>query len=88
MEPDYKRELAATLRFVERNLREHGVRPVFFGFACDEAEAPMQSVDAATAPEEFGLGQNYPNPFNPSTTISYTLPADAEGVAACVQYPR
>ena len=25
---------------------------------------------------DFGLEQNYPNPFNPSTTISYTLPAD------------
>ena len=77
VEPDYKRELASTLRFVEHNLREHGVRPVFFGFACDEAGAQVQSEDAATAPDEFGLGQNYPNPFNPSTTISYTVPADA-----------
>jgi hypothetical protein len=75
VEPDYRRELAATLRFVERNLRENGVRPAFFGFACDESEVPMQSVDAATAPEKFSLGQNYPNPFNPSTMISYAVPA-------------
>jgi hypothetical protein len=27
-------------------------------------------------PEHFALNQNYPNPFNPTTTISYTLPAD------------
>jgi len=27
-------------------------------------------------PESFSLFQNYPNPFNPSTTISYSIPAD------------
>jgi len=26
-------------------------------------------------PEGFRLDQNYPNPFNPSTTITFTLPA-------------
>jgi len=27
-------------------------------------------------PTKFTLGQNYPNPFNPSTTISFSLPAE------------
>ncbi|NNE47781.1 MAG: tandem-95 repeat protein, partial [Rhodothermales bacterium] len=34
----------------------------------------MLSVEET--PEDFALNQNYPNPFNPTTTISYTLPAD------------
>ncbi len=29
-------------------------------------------------PENFQLSQNYPNPFNPSTTITYTLPANEQ----------
>lgn len=29
-------------------------------------------------PEGFNLGGNYPNPFNARTTISYSLPAEAE----------
>ncbi|RJP79719.1 MAG: T9SS C-terminal target domain-containing protein [Candidatus Zixiibacteriota bacterium] len=31
---------------------------------------------SADLPEAFTLAQNYPNPFNPSTTLSFTLPAD------------
>ncbi len=30
----------------------------------------------ATLPWQFHLDQNYPNPFNPSTSISFTVPAD------------
>lgn len=30
-----------------------------------------------TLPSEYALSQNYPNPFNPSTTISFSLPAES-----------
>ena len=29
-----------------------------------------------SGPSEFSLNQNYPNPFNPTTSISYSIPAD------------
>ena len=29
-----------------------------------------------STPIDYSLSQNYPNPFNPSTTISYSIPAD------------
>jgi hypothetical protein len=32
----------------------------------------------APLPEAFHLNQNYPNPFNPTTTISYSLPAQSD----------
>jgi V8-like Glu-specific endopeptidase len=30
-----------------------------------------------TAPDNYALFQNYPNPFNPSTTIKFSVPAEA-----------
>jgi hypothetical protein len=35
---------------------------------------PEQSTNA---PKTFALSQNYPNPFNPTTTINFSLPANA-----------
>lgn len=77
VEPDYARELAATMRFVEHNLRENGVRPACGIFLAEDGTAG-EVVDVATNPTDFSLGQNYPNPFNPSTTIAFALPADAK----------
>ena len=36
---------------------------------------------SVSAPNKFELNQNYPNPFNPTTTISYTIPANLQEIA-------
>jgi hypothetical protein len=76
VEPDYAREIARTMHFVERNLRDNNISDGCGGFAHDADGSTVQEADGLTTPTEFSLAQNYPNPFNPSTTISFALPAD------------
>ncbi len=32
-------------------------------------------------PNDYVLNQNYPNPFNPSTTISFSIPVEGDGIS-------
>ena len=50
-------------------------------------EEPV-AVDEAdeSLPTAYALEKNFPNPFNPSTTIQYSIPADAAGHVELVIY--
>jgi hypothetical protein len=49
----------------------------------DPPDGPVVSSQERT-PEAFALAQNFPNPFNPTTTLSFTVPADAGRVTLTV----
>ena len=38
----------------------------------------LESEVVVGVPNQFELSQNYPNPFNPSTSITFSLPADSK----------
>ncbi len=42
--------------------------------------------DIGNIPSSYKLKQNYPNPFNPSTTISYSMPKEANVVLKVFNY--
>lgn len=52
----------------------HG-RGMFLGNT--STSVSTENNEIVNVPERFSLDQNYPNPFNPSTTISYSLPANS-----------
>ena len=67
---DYRREVHATLAYVDNQLDRRGVRTCrLFGKEGEEI------VSSPETPAEYSLRENFPNPFNPSTTIRFSVPA-------------
>ena len=58
------------------------VRLYSTGYRIDSAYVSLNGAtdvqEEDNIPNDFTLGQNYPNPFNPSTSISFSLPADSK----------
>jgi hypothetical protein len=67
---DYRREVAATLNFVRRELNQRNIR------TCRRLWKESDDIAGIGLPEKAALKANYPNPFNPTTTVTYDLPAD------------
>jgi hypothetical protein len=72
---DYACELDRTLSFIEKGMRENGIRVGCRLFAHEAASEATAVADVAAMPENFALAQNSPNPFNPTTTIAFALPS-------------
>ena len=49
-----------------------------FGMENVDGTTGVENEERTEIPSEFTLEQNYPNPFNPTTTISFSLPADGK----------
>lgn len=67
-EPTYQSEIAQTLAYLQGE---------FPPAAAPLAKSSESMSSFSLTPEGFTLGANYPNPFNPTTTISYSLPAES-----------
>ncbi|HXF99534.1 MAG TPA: T9SS type A sorting domain-containing protein, partial [Bacteroidota bacterium] len=67
-------------RYLLFNVQASGGSGDFIGIDAVRIVRTIPSAVEPTAqPTSFALEQNYPNPFNPTTRISYTIPASANG---------
>lgn len=66
---------ADSLRY-DRTVREAIAAERTFARIFTIDETGVSSESTVILPSDYKLSANYPNPFNPSTTFSFTLPAD------------